>query len=136
MARTSHTGYMRQYGSTKSATPAVYPAMIQFTLDISVASTTSTGKTLPIGAIPIGAINIGGNGSGASTIDIGLSGGNVDGLAAELPGDAISAMLVTGTELGTALTADTLITAGAGASAGTGSVILAVYYIMTDDGSA
>lgn len=136
MARTSYTGYLRQYGgpSKRNNTPAVYQSLIQFSLDISVASTTGTGKFLPVGAIPIGAQNIGGNGTATSTIDIGVT-GTVDAFANELPGDAVSAMVVTGTALGTPLTVSTEITAGAGAVAGTGTVILAVHYIMQDDGS-
>lgn len=136
MARTSYTGYLRQYGgpSKRNNTPAVFPSIIQMSIDISQASTTATGKFLPVGAIPIGAQNISGNGTATSTIDIGVT-GTVDAFANELPGDAVSAMVVTGTTLGTALTASTEITAGAGAVGGTGTVLLAVYYIMQDDGS-
>jgi hypothetical protein len=137
MARTSLTGYQREYGSNgKSATPAVRLNSIQLDVDIAQVSTTGTGKTLPKGCLPLFAQNIGGNGSAASTIDIGLSGGNADALANELPGDAYSALVITGTSLGTELTVDTEITAGAGAVAGTGTVKLAVYYVMADDGTA
>jgi len=136
MARTSLSGYQREYGDNKGATPAVRLNCIQMDVDISQANTVGTGKLLPNGSIPLFAQNISGDGSAADTIDIGLSGGNVDGLGAEVPADAYSTLLITGTELGTPLTARTEITAGAGAQPGTGTVTLAVYYIMADDGGA
>lgn len=135
MARTSLTGYARQYGSGKGATPAVHMSIIQFTLDISQASTTGTGKFMPKGAIPIGAENFSGNGTPVSTIDIGIA-GDPDAFANELFSFIRTNREVDGVLLGIELTADIEITAGAGATSGTGNVLVGVYYMMADDGSA
>ena len=135
MARTSQVGYFRQYGSTKAATPSVGVQCIQFTQDSAVASA-DTGKVLPKGAIPIWVSNLDGGGAGTNaTIDVGVS-GTAAGLADELPNDAVSAPVVTGSLLGTPLTVDTAIYAGTGGTAGTGDVLVGVYYIMQDDGKA
>ncbi len=145
MARTSQTGYIRQYGTTgKSGTPAVFPSIIQFTLD-STQTTASTGKTLPNGSIPLFSqiIDTGVTGGTAPTVEFGTTGTN-DGFGDVVPADAktglISAVTVTlgGALLGEALTADTLIFAGAGdtGTPGTGDVTAAIYYIMSDDGGA
>lgn len=138
MARTSLTGYTRQYGSNgKSATPAVFPAIIQFSFDPTAASA-STGKTLPKGAIPLFVQNINGGATGGTTptVDIG-TGGDPDGFANELDADAMTGLINTGALLGIELAVDTVIFAGVGASAATGGTVLAaVYYIMADDGKA
>lgn len=136
MARTTITGYSRQYGSNKGSTPAVHMSIIQFTIDISQASSTGTGKFLPKGCIPVGTEDYSGGGSGASTVDIGLVGGTVTDLANELVAFQPSNREITGDALGVELTALTEITAGAGGVAGTGNVLFGVYYIMLDDGSA
>lgn len=138
MARTSYTGYLRQYGSpAKSATPAVYPALIQFTFDPTQASA-ATGKILPVGAIPLYAvaINPGATGGVSPTVDIGTL-ADSDGFANELPADTGKGQLSTdGVLLGVPLTANTEIYAGVGASAATGGTVLAaIWYAMEDDGS-
>ena len=135
MSRTSFVGYLRQYGSNKKSTPAVFEAVLQFTFDPTAASA-STGTTLPRGAIPIGVRNISGGATGGTnpTVDIGIS-GNGDGFAEELDADAVGGEVNTGALLGIELTVDTPIFAGVGASAATGgSVLAAVKYIMPDDG--
>ena len=133
MARTSITGYQRQYGSNgKSATPAVMLACIQFSFLASQASAT-VSKTLPKGAIPLFVQNIDGAGS-AGTANVGTS-GDPNGFANELDADAITGLTNTGVLLGVELTADTIIFAGIG-TAGAGTIKAAVYYIMSDDGSA
>lgn len=138
MARTSLTGYQRQYGSNgKSATPAVTLNCIQFTFD-PTQTAASVSKTLPNGCIPLFAQNIDGGATGGTdpTVDIGTV-GDTDGFANELDGDAPTSLVVGGALLGIELTADTIIFAGVGASAATGgTVTAAVYYIMADDGGA
>jgi len=138
MARTSLTGYTRQYGSNaKTATPAVFLSIIQFSFD-PTAATASTGKTLPKGAIPLFVQNINGGATGGTlpTVDVGTA-GDADGLANELDADGVTGFINTGALLGVELAVDTLIFAGVGASAATGgTVFAAVYYMMADDGSA
>ena len=137
MARTSYTGYVRQYGATKSATPAVLPAMIQFTFD-PTQSFTGTGKIIPKGAIVLYAQNINGFATGgiSPTIDIGLE-GDPDAFGIEVVADAPSGLVVNGIAIGQPLISDFEIFAGVGASAATGgSVLCAVHYMMPDDGSA
>ncbi len=56
-------------------------------------------------------------------------------MANELPSDA-NTLTANGDALGVALTANTEITAGYGVVAGTGNVVIGVYYIMADDGGA
>ena len=138
MARTSYTGLIRQYGSAgKTGTPAVFPAVIQFSFD-PTAATASVSKTLPKGAIPLFVQNIDGGATGGTnpTVDVGTS-GDPDGFANELDADANTGLTNTGALIGVELTADTIIFAGVGASAATGGTVLAaVYYIMADDGKA
>jgi len=138
MARTSLAGYQRQYGSGgKSATPSVGLQCVQFDFDPTQASA-SVSKTLPAGCIPLFAqVIVGGATGGASpTVDIGIS-GTTDGFADEAAANAYSGLLTTGSLMGTALTADTVIQAGVGASAATGgTVTVGIYYIMVDDGNS
>jgi len=137
MARTSHTGYMRQYGGTKSATPATFLAVIQFDLDPTVASF-NTGFILPKGSVPMFVQNMNGGATGGAspTIDVGTQADN-DGLTDELAAEVRSGLVRSGDLIGTELTVDTPIFAGVGASAATGgSVRVGVYYIMADDGKA
>lgn len=136
MARSTVTGYWRQKGAA-GATPAVFCSAQVFAFDPTAASA-ATGKILPKGAIPIWVSNIDGGATGGTTptVDIGTS-GDPDGFANELAADALSSPVVTGALLGVELTADTEIHAGVGASAATGgTVTVAVYYVMADDGSA
>ena len=136
MARTSTTGYRRQYGSNgKNATPAVFSSCIQLTQDPTAASA-DTGKVLPKGAIPIWVANLNGGATGGAspTVDIGTQ-ADPDGLSNEIAADTVTGPIVTGALLGVTLTEDTPIYAGVGASAATGgSVLIGVYYIMEDDG--
>lgn len=138
MARTSLTGYTRQYGSNaKTATPAVFPAIIQFTFDPTAAST-ATGKVLPRGSIVTGVQNIDGGATGGTlpTIDIGTQ-SSPGGFVQELDADGKTEALHIGTSAGVELLVDTEIFAGVGASAATGGTVLAaVWYIMADDGGA
>ena len=137
MARSSLVGYWRQYGSTKKATPAVYKAVLQFTMDPTAASA-GIGSFLPKGAIPVAVQNINGGATGGTspTIDIGVS-GTANGFADELAADAVSGEVVGGALLGVELLVDTEVFTGVGASAATGgSVLAAVLYIMADDGKA
>lgn len=138
MARTSITGYQRQYGSNgKSATPSVGLQCIQFSFDPTQTSA-SVGKTLPKGAIPLFAQNINGGATGGSTptVDIGIS-GFTDGYAQELDADGVTGLINTGQLMGTELTQDRVIQAGQGDNAATGGTVLAaIYYIMADDGGA
>ena len=136
MARSTIKGFWRSKGS-KDATPAVSLQCIQFTLDPTAASA-DTGKTLPAGAVPLWVQNINGGATGGTnpTVDVGTS-GDTDGFANELDADGITALTGGGALLGTALTADTAIYAGAGSAAATGgSCLIGVYYIMQDDGTA
>lgn len=137
MSRTSYTGYLRQYGNSKGASPAVLKACIQFTFDPTQASA-STGVCLPKGAIPIAAQNINGGGTGGSspTIDIGTS-GDPDGFGNEMAADSTTVEVISGALIGVELTVDTEIFAGVGASAsGGGSVLACVWYLMADDAKA
>ena len=138
MARTSNTGYLRQYGTSgKAGTPAVFPAIIQFTFDPSAASS-GTGKILPKDSIVVGVQNINGGATGGTnpTVDIGRV-SQTGGFSNELDADDKTNVIHSGLASGVVLTEDTEIFAGAGASAATGgSVLVAVYYIMADDGSA
>lgn len=144
--RSTITGYWRQRGNANNTnrppvgpTPAVgIMATVAITFDPTQAAGTATGITLPKGAIPTFAVitNAGATGGIDPTVDVGLTDGNVDGLIAEGDADTAStALLTTGTELGVALTADTEITAGVGASAATGGTVTArVFFYMDDDG--
>jgi len=137
MARTSNTGYIRQYGSTKAATPAVMMAAVQFTFDPTQAAGTPTGAFVPKGAIPISSQSYGGATGGASpTVDIGM-GANHSGLGNDLAADAASPFAGAQNLTGIELAIDTEIVAGVGNSAATGGTVTAsVYYIMADDGKA
>lgn len=138
MARTSLTGYTRQYGSNaKSATPAVFLSCIQFTFDPTAASA-SVGKKLPGGCIPLFVQNMDGGATGGTlpTVDIGID-GLAGGFANELDADGKTGLVSGGTLMGVLLPIDVEIFAGVGASAATGgTVFAAVYYMMADDGSA
>ena len=142
MARTSNTGYNRQYGSNKGATPAVFPACIQFTFDPTQVSA-SVNKFLPAGGIPVGVqvITGGATGGASPTIDIGTQAAS-DGFGNELRADLVSDQVASiasggGALIGVPLATNTEIFAGVGASAATGgSVLVGVYYIMADNGGA
>lgn len=131
----SFIGYLRQYGSKKSATPAPLIAAIQFSVDATAASA-DIGKVLPKGAIPLGVRSLGGATGGTNpTVDVGTS-GDPDGFANELDADGVTGETNTGALLGIALTADTAIYAGVGASAATGGdTVVIVVYVMDDDGT-
>lgn len=135
--RSTVKGYWRQGGNAAAdvATPAVYKAYVAVSFDPTAASAGS-GKYLPKGAIPIGVTSLGGGTGGISpTVDVALSGGTAAGLANELAADAYGAEVVTGADLGVALTADTEIDVGVGASAATGgTTTVLVSYVMQDDG--
>lgn len=137
MARTSTKGYIRQYGSNKGATPAVGLYAIQFSFDPTQASA-SVGKVLPKGAIPLFAQDLDGGATGGAnpTVDIGIS-GTTNGFANELDADDPGGFEIGGSLLGIELTAETLIFAGVGSSAATGGTVkVAIWYMMADDGSA
>ncbi len=72
----------------------------------------------------------------APTVDVQLAGGTAAGLANELDADTASPVEVqTGADLAVALTADTEIEAGVGASAATGgTTTILVSYLIADDG--
>lgn len=133
MARTSLTGYTRQYGSNgKKATPAVGLHCIQFSFDASQTSA-SVSKTLPKGAIPLFAQNIDGAGT-SGTANVGTT-GDPDGFFVAFAPQTKTTLTIGGALLGVELTADTLIFAGT-ATSGVGTAKVGVYYIMNDDGSA
>ena len=120
----------------KRASAGVPTLNLAFTFDATQANTTGTGYILPAGAVVTGGVSVGNGtgGVGSNTFDMGLSGGAVDALVAE--GDADSAtntaIAITGAGLYAApLTADTEITAGAGATASTGGTVSVYleYYI-------
>lgn len=129
-------GYWRQRGGPEGlGTPATFKAFIAVSFD-PTAAIAGTGKYLPKGAIPLGVTGLGGGTGGISpTVDVQLAGGTAAGLANELAADATTAEVVTGADLRAALTADTEIEAGVGASAATGGTFTAlVSYIIADDG--
>ncbi len=138
MARTSYVGYLRQYGSTKNATPAVLMVGIQVPFDPTQASA-GTGKILPKGAIVMAVQSFGGATGGTNpTVDMGTA-GDPDGWTNELDADVpnASGFSNNGILQGTVLTVDTEIFAGVGGSAATGGTVeTVVYYIMEDDGKA
>ena len=138
MARTSFTGYLRQYGAGKNGgTPAVLTANLPVSFDPTAVST-GTQVYLPQGAVPIGVRSLGGATGGTSpTVDIGIV-GDPDGLANELAADAVTGETVTGALIGVPLTSPiNEIFAGVGASAATGgTTTVVVSYIMADDGKA
>lgn len=135
MARTSYTGYLRQFGGAdkRSATPAVLPAVLQFTVDVALTNN-PTGVFLPSGAIPLFVQNISANGSAASTTDIGAEGA-LTNFGSAVPNDVYGGLVSSGAALGTELTARTEIYTNA-QTAGTGNVTFAIYYVMQDDQSA
>ncbi len=137
MARTSQTGYLRQYGSAgKTATPAVFPAVITFSFDPTAASA-DTGKVLPAGCVVVACQLAQANATGGTnpTVDIGTQ-ADPDGFGNELDADAYTGPAFTGALLGTSILVDTPIYAGVGASAATGGTCVgAVTYIMADDGA-
>jgi hypothetical protein len=137
MSKSSFIGYLRQYGYKKTATPAVLLSCIKFTFDPTQATAT-VSKTLPKGAIPLFAQNMDGGATGGTdpTVDIGTLADD-NGFADELDADAKTGLISTGALLGVELTADTIVYAGVGASAGTGGTVTALlYYIMSDNGDA
>ena len=138
MARTSYTGYLRQYGSTKRATPVPFIAYLTFSFDPTQVSA-SVGKTLPAGAIPIysNTVVAGATGGVNPTVNIGTQ-ADPDGFAIDLDADGNPLVQqTTGALLGSPLTADTVVFAGVGSSAATGgTVAAAIAYVMADDGSA
>jgi len=136
--RSTITGYWRQRGSGSESlgTPAVFRAYVKVAVD-PTAAVAGTGAYLPAGAIPLGVTTLGGGTGGtAPTIDVQLAGGTTAGLANELSADTASVVEVqTGADLGVALTADTEIEAGVGASAATGgTTTFLVSYIISDNG--
>jgi hypothetical protein len=134
--RSTISGYWRQRGGPEGlGTPATFKGHILVTFDPTQVLA-GTGKYLPKGAIPIGVTGLGGGTGGISpTVDLSLAGGAAGGLANELAADATTAEVTTGAELRIALTADTEIEAGVGASAATGGTFQAlVSYIIADDG--
>ncbi len=135
MGRSTTKGYWRQNG-TEGGTPAVFQAMVSASFDPTAAAA-GTGVFLPKGAIPLAVRSLGGSTGGISpTVDVQLAGGTAAGLANELAADSF-AVQETGADLGVALTADTEIEAGVGASAATGgTTTVLVAYVMEDDGSA
>jgi len=141
MARTSYTGYLRQYGgpTKRNNTPSVFLSCLQFSFDVAQASA-GTGAFLPIGAIPLFIQSIDGNAAAdTATVDVGTAADD-DGFGNELiagvPGTLIGATVVTaGALLNIELTASTEIFGGVGGMAGTGVSSFGIYYIMADDGS-
>lgn len=95
---------------------------VKITFDPTAASA-STGVTLPSGAVVVNVYSAGGATGGTNpTVDIGTS-GDPDAFANELDADGLSngaVAAVLGVSALTALSADTLIYAGVGASAATG----------------
>ena len=113
-----------------------YAGSVALVAEISfdpTAASASTGVTLPSGAIITDVVPDGGATGGASpTIDIGTS-GTSDAYVAEGDADGRTSALAAGTlgaGAGVALTADTLVYAGVGASAATGGTVTAkiMYY--------
>jgi hypothetical protein len=138
--RTTFAGYIRQRGmgnpsGNGKGSPATFKAHVTVTFDPTQVLA-GTGVYLPAGAIPVGVTGLGGGTGGASpTVDLSLAGGAAGGLVNELAADAATAEVVTGAELLAALTADTEIEAGVGASAATGGTFTAlVSYLIADDG--
>ena len=137
MSKSTFTGYIRQYGDKKTATPAVLFSCIKFSFDPTQA-TASVSKTLPKGAIPLFVQNMDGGATGGTnpTVDIGTA-GDSDGFSDELDADGSTGLTNTGALLGVELTADTDIYAGVGASAATGGTVTALlYYVMSDNGDS
>lgn len=140
MARTSYTGYLRQYGgpTKRNNTPSVFLSCLQFSFDVAQASA-GVGKFLPIGAIPLFIQSIDGNAApDGATVMIG-TGADDDGFAnnliAGVPGPLIGATDVTaGALLNIELTASTEIFGAVDVTAGTGISSFGIYYIMADDG--
>lgn len=136
MSRTSFVGYLRQYGSNKkSATPAVFEAVIKVSFDPTSVTPIDLG-IMPKGAIPLAFISLGGATGGASpTVDIGTV-ANTAGFANELEADVYGEG--TGSTLtGIELLVDTPFRGSVGASAATGGTITVLArYVMADDGKA
>jgi len=138
--RVTFAGYIRQRGNSDSKTPAS-PGVTMNYLRCQVTPTQAMGsmtpkRILPKGAIPLHLITLGGATGGTNpTIDVQLAGGAAAGLANELDADTLSTALVTsGASLGAALTADTEVQAGVGASAATGgTTTFLIGYLMQDD---
>lgn len=145
--RSTMNGYLRQQGATNASSsklvgaPVISVSMLMtpiITFDPTLVNTTGLGVYLPAGAVPLFAkiTNAGATGGIAPTVDVGLAGGNVDGLIAEGDADTpSSAILTSGTSLDAPLAADTEITGGVGASAATGGTVSCrVFYAMDDAG--
>lgn len=137
MANNTFTGVIRS-GPKGSA----YAGSVLLTAVISfdpTAASASTGVTLPAGAVITDIVPDGGATGGTNpTIDIGNA-TTSDAYMAEGDADARTSALAAGT-IGTgaytALTADTLIYAGVGASAATGGTVTAVIFYYREDSTS
>lgn len=141
MATNTFGGVLRSRNGGERGT--VTPAVPVFALKVSgdpTAASAGTGKYLPSGAIPINVIGLGGATGGTNpTIDIGTAGSSA-GFANELDCDATFTDAVQATTggalLGVALTADTEVYLGVGASAATGGTATAlIQFVMSDNGT-
>lgn len=136
MARTSYTGYIRQYGAgKKNGTPVVLQAVAQASFDATSATQIEL-FTLPKGAIPLQVTSLGGATGGTNpTVDIGTA-VDGDGFATELDSDDV-VFGDSGALTGIELAVDTIVFGEVGASAATGGTVkILMNYIMADDGSA
>lgn len=138
-SRTTFTGIIRQRGMANASgngkgNPGTFKCYVGVTLLVSQ-TMAGTGIYLPAGAIPLGVSVAALSGGATDTIDVQLAGGTASGLVNELvTGVASPLEIVTGADLGVALTADTEIEAGVGLVAGTLNATILVSYIVADDG--
>lgn len=138
-SRTTFAGIIRQRGMANASgngkgNPGTFKTYVGVTLLVSQ-TMAGTGVYLPAGAIPLGVSVVALSGGATDTIDVQLAGGTASGLVDELvTGVASPLEIVTGADLGVALTADTEIEAGVGLVAGTLNATILVSYIVADDG--
>lgn len=146
--RTTFKGYIRAAGATSSSsskltgpTPGVLPITLAVAVDPTAADGTGTGKYLPLGATVLGIAVVSGHTGGTTPLlNIGL-GADVDALLDGAAADAdlaidVATATTPGVSFGVALTADAEIVAGTGGgTAGTGTSIAYITYVMEDDGS-
>lgn len=134
MSKTTFRNSVRVAGASRQTIAGV--PLLKFKASFNPTSATQILLgALPAGSIPLGVQSLGGATGGTSpTVDIGTLASN-QGIANELPANAITLTSTTGVLTGIPLTADTPIYGKVGASAATGgTVTVLINYIFDDDG--
>lgn len=133
MAKTTFRNSVRVAGAARNTVAGVPLLKFKASFNPTSASQILLG-ILPAGSIPLGVQSLGGATGGTSpTVDIGTAASN-QGIANEVPANAVTLTSTTGVLTGIPLTADTPIYGKVGASAATGgTVTVLINYIFDDD---